>query len=89
LTNAIDAINGSGTISVKVKQTKNKIIIDFENSGPTIPQDIMEKIFDPLFTTKSNGTGLGLPTCKKIVRQHNGDISVKNNPTTFTIELPQ
>ncbi|PIN97115.1 MAG: hypothetical protein COU45_04345, partial [Nitrosopumilus sp. CG10_big_fil_rev_8_21_14_0_10_33_7] len=39
--------------------------------------------------TKSNGTGLGLSTCKKIVRQHNGDISVKNNPTTFTVELPQ
>lgn len=89
LTNAIDAINDSGIISVKIKQTKNKITIDFENSGPAIPQDIMEKIFDPLFTTKSSGTGLGLSTCKKIVRQHNGDISVKNNPTTFTVELPQ
>lgn len=89
LTNAIDAMDKKGSISVNLKQNKNKIIIEFENSGPAIPPDVMEKIFEPLFTTKSNGTGLGLPTCKKIVQQHNGTISVKNNPVTFTIELPQ
>lgn len=89
LTNAIDAMDKKGSISVNLKQNKNKIIIEFENSGPAIPPGVMGKIFEPLFTTKSNGTGLGLPTCKKIVQQHNGTISVKNNPVTFTIELPQ
>jgi len=88
-TNAIDAIDKKGIIDINIKQSKNKIIIDFENSGPEIPQDIIGKIFEPLFTTKQQGTGLGLPTCKKIIQQHGGSISVKNNPTTFTIELPQ
>ena len=88
-TNAIDAVDKKGVISISIEQSKNKIIINFENSGPEIPQEIIEKIFDPLFTTKTKGTGLGLPTCKKIIQQHNGSISVKNNPTTFTIELPQ
>ncbi|MEK6832023.1 MAG: HAMP domain-containing sensor histidine kinase [Thermoproteota archaeon] len=89
LTNAISAMNNNGTISIKVKQNNDKIIIDFENSGVGIPKDIMDKIFEPLFTTKLHGTGLGLFTCQKIIRRHNGNISVKNNPTTFTIELPQ
>jgi signal transduction histidine kinase len=89
LTNAIGAMNKKGTIHIKVKQENNKTIIDFEDSGEGISQDIMDKIFEPLFTTKSAGTGLGLPTCQKIILQHNGRISVKNNPTTFTIELPQ
>ncbi|PJC51216.1 MAG: two-component sensor histidine kinase [Nitrosopumilales archaeon CG_4_9_14_0_2_um_filter_34_16] len=89
LTNAISAVNKKGIIHIKVKQENNKTIIDFEDSGEGIPQDIMDKIFEPLFTTKSTGTGLGLPTCQKIILQHNGRISVKNNPTTFTIELPQ
>lgn len=89
LTNAISAMNNKGTISIKVKQNNGKIIIDFENSGVGIPKDIMDKIFEPLFTTKVHGIGLGLSTCRKIITQHNGNISVKNNPTTFTIELPQ
>lgn len=89
LTNAISAMNNKGTISIKVKQNNGKIIIDFENSGVEIPKDIMDKIFEPLFTTKVHGIGLGLSTCRKIITQHNGNISVKNNPTTFTIELPQ
>jgi len=88
-TNAIDAMDKKGVISVNIKQSKNKITIDFENSGPEIPQEILEKIFEPLFTTKEKGTGLGLSTCKKIIQQHGGSISVKNNPTTFTVELPQ
>jgi signal transduction histidine kinase len=50
---------------------------------------MMNKIFDPLFTTKQTGTGLGLVSCKSIVEQHGGKIKVSNNPTTFTIILPK
>ncbi|MEC4848800.1 MAG: HAMP domain-containing sensor histidine kinase [Nitrosarchaeum sp.] len=89
LTNAIDAMENKGTITINVKQNNSKTIINIENSGPEIPQDSMEKLFEPLFTTKSNGTGLGLVTCQKIIKQHNGNITVKNNPTSFIIELPR
>ncbi len=89
LTNAIDAMENKGTITINVKQNNSKTIINIENSGPEIPQDNMEKLFEPLFTTKSNGTGLGLVTCQKIIKQHNGNITVKNNPTSFIIELPR
>ena len=88
LTNAIDAMNNQGVISINTQQKKNATIINFENSGPPIPNDIIDQIFEPLFTTKPNGTGLGLPTCKKIVQQHGGKITISNNPTTVTIELP-
>lgn len=64
-------------------------VIEFENSGPDIPPDIFPKIFEPLFTTKHGGTGLGLPTCKSVIEQHGGTITAKNNPTTFTIQLPK
>ena len=54
-----------------------------------ISEDNLEKVFEPLFTTKQRGTGLGLASCKNIIEQHQGEISVKNNPTTFTITLPK
>lgn len=64
-------------------------MIDFIDSGPGIPEDTINKIFEPLFTTKQKGTGLGLASCKNIVEQHSGKITVKNNPTTFTVRLPR
>ncbi|MEM3170472.1 MAG: HAMP domain-containing sensor histidine kinase, partial [Candidatus Nitrosotenuis sp.] len=87
--NAIQAIGDSkGTISIRAKKQQNNILIKIEDSGPGIPTRIMDKIFDPLFTTKQEGTGLGLASCKSIVEQHNGTIFVSNNPTTFSISLP-
>ncbi|MEO9309753.1 MAG: ATP-binding protein [Nitrososphaera sp.] len=87
--NAIQAIGDSnGTINIRAKKQQNSILIKIEDSGPGIPTNIIDKIFDPLFTTKQEGTGLGLASCKSIVEQHNGTISVSNNPTTFSISLP-
>ncbi len=88
LTNAIDAMDKKGEIYVNITQNKKTTLISFENSGPPITQDIMEKMFEPLFTTKKKGTGLGLSICQKIIRQHGGTISVQTNPATFTIEIP-
>lgn len=64
--------------------------IDFSDSGPGIPPQILERIFTPFFTTKAQGTGLGLPICLKLVRLHKGDISVVSDSsgTVFTVELP-
>src|SRR3972149_3193636 len=63
-------------------------VIEVEDSGPGIQEEIFSKIFGPLVTTKEKGTGLGLSTCKNIIEQHGGTISARNNPTTFMIRLP-
>ncbi|MBI2111525.1 MAG: GHKL domain-containing protein [Nitrosarchaeum sp.] len=89
IVNAIQAIPQGGTIEIQIRSNNDDIIIDFVDSGVGIPQEFMDKIFEPLFTTKQKGTGLGLASCKNIIEQHNGKISVKNNPTTFTITLPK
>jgi len=89
LLNSIQAIGDSpGKIYVRYVETTDHVIIEVADSGPGIPPENLSKIFDPLFTTKQRGTGLGLSSCKNIVEQHGGHISVKNTPTTFTIYMP-
>ncbi|MGY5144647.1 MAG: sensor histidine kinase [Candidatus Nitrosopumilus sp. bin_32a] len=87
--NAIQAMDNYGKIDIKITRDTENVLISFENSGPSIPEKIISKIFDPLFTTKQEGTGLGLVSCKQIVEAHGGKIDVTNNPTTFTVILPQ
>lgn len=89
ITNAVEAMNYSGAITISSKLNQDNIIIEIENSGPNIEEENMDKIFEPLFTTKETGTGLGLASCKNIIERHRGAITVKNNPTTFTITLPK
>lgn len=89
INNSIQAIETEGKISIKAREDQNHSIIQIEDSGSGIPSEIIVKIFEPLFTTKIKGTGLGLASCKHIVEEHNGSITVQNNPTTFTIELPK
>ncbi len=87
--NSIQAIGDApGKIYVRYVETSDYVIIEVADSGPGIPPENMDRIFDPLFTTKQRGTGLGLSSCKNIIDQHGGSISVKNNPTTFTIRMP-
>jgi signal transduction histidine kinase len=87
--NSVQAMNNAGKITIRFYQTPKDTIIDFEDSGPGIPANIIHKIFDPLFTTKQQGTGLGLATCKSIIQQHGGTITVSNNPTKFTVSIPR
>ena len=87
--NAIQSMERGGKIEIKIYSQYDDVLIDFIDSGPGIPEDSIVKIFEPLFTTKQKGTGLGLASCKNIVEQHGGKITVKNNPTTFTIRLPK
>ena len=90
LYNAIQAIgNQKGTITIKISDEVDMIKIDIENDGPNMPDEVLPKIFDPLFTTKQKGTGLGLSAAKNSVVQHGGTISVTNNPVVFTIKLPK
>lgn len=93
--NAFQAMPQGGTLSVTTNRhirDGNEIVrIEVANTGTAIPPLILEKIFTPFFTTKAQGTGLGLPICYKLVQLHNGDIHVQSddvNGTVFTIELP-
>ncbi len=89
LLNAIQAVETKGEVNIRIIDNVNDVLIAFEDSGKGIEPQNLSKIFDPLFTTKQLGTGLGLSICKSIVEQHGGNISVKNNPTTFLIRLPK
>lgn len=68
------------------------VVVTFFNDGPTIPPETLPRIFEPFYTTKreGEGTGLGLSICRRIVREHGGDIDVESGPdgTTFRIRLP-
>jgi len=89
LRNSVNAIEGKGQINIRVEEMKDKVKIEFEDSGPTIPQKDLETIFDSMDITEFTGNNIGLVSCKKIIEKHNGEIKIKNNPTTFTIILPK
>lgn len=89
IVNAIQAMENSGVITIQFAQTDDEVMFSVQDSGPGIQNSAIEKIFEPLFTTKSRGTGLGLPAVKMIIQQHQGTITVSNNPTTFLTVLPK
>ena len=91
--NAVDAMNGSGKITIKTYKNENWIVVELKDTGHGIPADIQTKVFDPFFTTKppGSGTGLGLNISHNIiVQKHKGKITVKSEPgeTCFQIKLP-
>jgi PAS domain S-box-containing protein len=89
ISNGIQAIDGTGTIEVTVEKNNDAIVIQVKDSGSGINSRDIDKIFDPLFSTKQKGTGLGLASVQAIVDAHGGIISVTSPPTIFTITLPQ
>ena len=89
LQNAVYSVRTKGSIKLGISESTTSVIITISDSGPGIPEEHIEKIFEPLFTTKKMGTGLGLASCKQIIDMHGGSISVKNNPTTFTMKIPK
>jgi signal transduction histidine kinase/predicted CoA-binding protein len=90
--NAVDAMNSKGEIGIKTRKNGEWIIVEIEDNGPGIPEDIQEKIFSPFFTTKAvgKGTGLGLNISYKIIEKHSGEIKIYSKPgkTRFQINLP-
>jgi len=92
--NAAEAMEGEGRLTVATsRQGEDKILITFTDTGPGIPEDVLNNIFDPFFTTKEEGkgTGLGLSVAYRIVNNHGGILGAKNEAqggATFWIELP-
>lgn len=90
--NAVDAMEGCGTITLHVEETASKVIIEVTDTGKGIKKKNIRNVFKPGFTTKKRGWGLGLSLAKRIVEEyHKGRIFVKNSEigkgTTFRIEL--
>jgi signal transduction histidine kinase len=92
--NAKQAIDGEGAIRLRCGYDRRKVWIEVEDSGPGIPKDVQERIFDPYFTTKpiGQGTGLGLTAVARYVRGSNGAIEVESaggRGTTFRMAFPR
>jgi len=87
--NSIESLEDGGEIKINVNNQPDNVVIEFQDSGSGISKNIVEKIFEPMFSTKQKGTGLGLASCFRIITQHKGTINVQNNPTRFLIKLPK
>ena len=91
--NAIDAMDGKGTITVTLQRMENNVVIDITDTGKGIEKNRLKAVFEPGFTTKQRGWGMGLSLCKRIIENyHDGKIFVKNSElgvgTTFRIMMP-
>jgi signal transduction histidine kinase len=91
--NAVQAMNGSGTLTVRTARENDHLLVEIRDTGTGIPADALPRVFEPFFTTKpvGEGTGLGLDISYRIVvNRHRGDISVTSAPgdTRFQVRLP-
>jgi len=89
--NALQAMPDGGDLIVRTHVGREHAIIDISDTGVGIPPEHLDKVFDAYFTTKKGGTGLGLPTTRRLIEEHRGHITVTSEPnrgTNFRVELP-
>jgi len=89
--NAQQAMSKDGRLDIHARSKGEFVEVEFADTGCGIPESDIDKIFDPLFTTKAKGIGLGLSVCKSVLERHGGDIRVESKAgrgTTFTVSLP-
>ncbi len=89
--NAQQAMPEGGRLAIKARSSGEFVEVEFADTGCGIPESAINKIFDPLFTTKAKGIGLGLSVCQSILERHGGNIQVESHVgkgTTFTVSLP-
>ncbi len=91
ITNAVQAMPEGGKLAIGARKGNEFVEMKITDTGCGIPEEAIDKIFDPLFTTKAKGIGLGLAVCRSIIERHQGIIEVESKVgkgTTFTIKLP-
>src|SRR4029453_3211317 len=92
ITNALDAMPGGGKLSVRASARADQVRLEISDTGPGLPTDILDHLFDPWVTTKpaGQGSGLGLAIVRDFVRTHGGSISAHNQSpgAVFVIDLP-
>lgn len=89
--NGIEAMEHSGVITIQVLARANNAQVSITDQGCGIPDEYLDQIGKPFFSTKATGNGLGLMICQKIISEHGGEISVKTTHgegTTFMIQFP-
>jgi len=91
--NAVEAMPDGGTLKIKTSYEKasSSVRIEVADTGKSIDDDTMDKIFQPFFTTKAKGTGMGLAISKRLIEDHGGTITLNNLPdrgAVFTIRIP-
>jgi len=92
--NAIEAVDVDGQVTIRLSTPQDdaeEIAIEVSDNGTGISEPDLSKVFDPFFTTRQSGTGLGLPSVRRIARLHGGGVDVKSSPgqgSVFTIRLP-
>ena len=91
ITNGLQAMNDEGSLSITTEKSSGFIEVRISDEGIGIPEQNLQQIFEPFYTTKDNGSGLGLSISYKIIEAHEGEISVSSQPnkgTTFIVQLP-
>jgi two-component system nitrogen regulation sensor histidine kinase NtrY len=89
--NALDAMPQGGTLTLRTRQTGDRVVVEIADTGTGLTAEECERVFTPYYTSKAHGTGLGLAIVQSIISDHGGRISVHSEPgrgTTFMIELP-
>ena len=91
--NAADAVsaNGGGKVTLRTRRDGSRIAIEVEDDGVGIAADVLPRLFDPFFSTKDGGSGLGLALTQQIIHDHGGSIDVASTVgrgTTFTVRVP-
>jgi len=89
--NALDAMSSGGRLAIEVFEKEGRVIVRIGDSGTGIAEDVLPSIFDPFFSTKIRGTGMGLPVAQRIARMYEGSMEVEfSSPegTTFRLEFP-
>lgn len=89
--NGEEAMPEGGTLRIQTRQEPHHCLVHISDTGPGVPEEVQHRVFEPFYTTKSNGTGLGLSLTEQMIKEHGGQIHLQSTPptgTTVSIQLP-